>query len=75
MRQFFIKQPLKGKNGIFENQVNADEFVDRKIISVDKETILNGAGINLEIYEYKPYPKVIRRIFVSWQNHEGKGHG
>ena len=22
-----------------------------------KETILNGAGINLEIYEYKPYPK------------------
>ena len=31
----------------------ADEFVDRKIISVDKETILNGAGI----YEYKPYPK------------------
>lgn len=57
MRQFFIKQPLKGKNGIFENQVNADEFVDRKIISVEKETILNGAGINLEIYEYKPYPK------------------
>ena len=40
-----------------ENQVNADEFVDRKIISVEKETILNGAGINLEIYECKPYPK------------------
>lgn len=47
----------KVKTVFFENQVNADEFVDRKIISVEKETILNGAGINLEIYEYKPYPK------------------
>ena len=45
------------KTVFFENQVNADEFVDRKIISAEKETILNGAGINLEIYEYKPYPK------------------
>ena len=47
----------KVKTVFFENQVNADEFVDRKIISVEKETILNGAGINLEIYECKPYPK------------------
>lgn len=47
----------KVKTVFFENQVNADEFVDRKIISVEKETILNGAGINLEIYEYKPYLK------------------
>ena len=54
-RQF---QTLKSsKTVFFENQVNADEFVDRKIISVEKETILNGAGINLEIYECKPYPK------------------
>lgn len=40
----------------FENQVNADEFTNRKIISADKETVLNGAGINLETYEYKPFP-------------------
>ena len=52
-----IEQDGPEKFKEIENQVNADEFVDRKIISVDKETILNGAGINLEIYEYKPYPK------------------
>lgn len=40
----------------FENQVNADEFINRKIIPVEKETILNGAGINLQTYEYKSYP-------------------
>ena len=52
-----IEQDGPEKFKEIENQVNADEFVDRKIISVDKEAILNGAGINLEIYEYKPYPK------------------
>ena len=52
-----IEQDGPEKFKEIENQVNADEFVDRKIISVEKETILNGAGINLEIYEYKPYPK------------------
>lgn len=40
----------------FENQVNADEFTNRNIISAEKETVLNGAGINLEAYEYKPFP-------------------
>lgn len=40
----------------FENQVNADEFTNRKIIQPEKETVLSGAGINLETYEYKPYP-------------------
>ena len=52
-----IEQDGPEKFKEIENQVNADEFVDRKIISAEKETILNGAGINLEIYEYKPYPK------------------
>ena len=52
-----IEQDGPEKFKEIENQVNADEFVDRKIISVEKETILNGAGINLEIYECKPYPK------------------
>lgn len=39
-----------------KNQVNADEFTSRKIIQPEKETVLNGAGINLEIYNYQPYP-------------------
>lgn len=52
------KTAFKGVGTVFfENQVNANEFVNRKIISAEKETILNGAGINLDLYEYKPYPQ------------------
>lgn len=51
------KRAFKGVNAVFfENQVNADEFVNRKIISAEKEIVLNGAGVNLKEYEYKSYP-------------------
>lgn len=51
------KRAFKGVNAVFfENQVNADEFDNRKIISAEKEIILNGAGVNLKEYEYKSYP-------------------
>ena len=44
------------KTVFFENQANAAEFRTRKIISADKQLVLNGAGINLEHYTYEPYP-------------------
>ena len=51
------KIAFKKVNSVFfENQVNADEFVKRKILSAEKEIVLNGAGVNLEAYEYKSYP-------------------
>lgn len=40
----------------FENQGNAQEFIDRSIVSKDKITVLNGAGVNLEHYSFKEYP-------------------
>lgn len=46
----------KAKTVFFENKVNATEFVNRRIIPASKETILNGAGVNLEVYEEKQYP-------------------
>lgn len=46
----------KAKTVFFENRVNADEFVKRHIIPKHKETVLNGAGVNLNFYEYQPYP-------------------
>lgn len=46
----------KAKVVFFENQGNADEFVKRHIIAKHKETVLNGAGVNLNFYEYQPYP-------------------
>lgn len=46
----------RAKTVFFENEANAEEFRKRKIIQADKETVLPGAGINLEKYPYIPYP-------------------
>lgn len=46
----------KAKAVFFENQANADEFVKRGIIPKEKEVVLNGAGVNLDLYQYQPYP-------------------
>lgn len=47
----------KAKTVFFENDANAAEFRSRRILSAEKETILPGAGINLESYPYVPYPE------------------
>ena len=46
----------KAKTIFFENTANADEFVNRKITSENQQTILNGAGVNLDVYHVQPYP-------------------
>lgn len=46
----------KAKTVFFENNVNAEEFVKRGIIPASRETILRGAGVNLEVYKKQPYP-------------------
>lgn len=51
------KAGLKKANVVFfENQANADEFINRNIISKEKSLVLNGAGVNLELYKKQPYP-------------------
>lgn len=44
----------KVKAVFFENNGNAQEFIDRKLVSEDKIIVLNGAGVNLEHYAYTP---------------------
>lgn len=46
----------KARTVFFENKVNAEEFVMRKITPRSQQTILNGAGVNLELYRQQPYP-------------------
>ena len=46
----------KSKVVFFENEYNASEFVKRGIVKKEKEVVLNGAGVNLDSYEFKPYP-------------------
>lgn len=46
----------KAKVVFFENTANAEEFTKRKITPAHQQKILNGAGVNLEIYSKQPYP-------------------
>lgn len=54
----------KARTVFFENQGNAREFLDRKIIPASKITVLNGAGINLEEYPCVPCPENDRVHFL-----------
>ena len=47
----------KVKTVFFENEGNAREFLDRRIIPAEKITVLAGAGINLQEYPQRPYPE------------------
>lgn len=57
----------KVKKVFFENKGNAQEFIDRNIVSINKIKVLNGAGVNLQHYAFHDYPKddVIHYIFVG----------
>lgn len=54
----------KAKVVFFENQGNAQEFIDRKILSREQIAILPGAGINLEKYPLTAYPENDRMHFL-----------
>lgn len=54
----------KAKVVFFENEGNAQEFIDRKILHREKITVLPGAGINLEHYQLTPYPENDRVHFL-----------
>lgn len=47
----------KAKTVFFENEGNAEMFRKQKITPASQQTILAGAGINLEEYVYEPYPE------------------
>lgn len=40
----------------FENQPNAEEFVRRRITPRSRQQLLSGAGVNLEVFQYRDYP-------------------
>lgn len=57
----------KAKVVFFENDANRKLFIDEKIVAEEKTVLLNGAGVNLEHYSFKPYPKTepVRFLFVG----------
>lgn len=48
----------------FENEENARAFCEKKIITAEQETVLPGAGVNLEQYRMVPYPHHSRVHFL-----------
>lgn len=54
----------KARVVFFENEGNAQEFIDRKVLPRKKITVLPGAGINLEQYPLMPYPQNDRMHFL-----------
>lgn len=47
----------KAKTVFFENKGNAELFRKKRITPAKQQTLLAGAGINLEYYTYIPYPE------------------
>lgn len=57
----------KARVVFFENAANRQIFLDEKIVSPEKAVRLNGAGVNLERYSFRPYPKdkSVRFLFIG----------
>ena len=65
---FLYRNSLKkAKVVFFENDANRQLFINEKIVSEGKTVLLNGAGVNLEHYGFKPYPQAepVRFLFVG----------
>ncbi len=59
---FLYKAALKKATTVFfENSDNLNTLVTSGIISNDKTVLLNGAGVNLDYFDFKPYPDVGKR--------------
>lgn len=65
---FLYKVALKkAKVVFFENIENQQIFVREKIVEENRTYLLNGAGVNLEKYSFRPYPsdEEIRFLFIG----------
>ena len=62
---FLYRKALKKSERVFfENQPNADFFVEKKIIPREKTLVLSGAGVNSELFAYQPYPENEKTSFL-----------
>lgn len=55
------------KNVLFENEGNKQVFIENHIIKEETAVVMNGAGVNLEEYPFKPMPEEgpIRFLFIG----------
>lgn len=58
----------KAKVVFFENTENQNKFISNKILDITRACVLNGAGVNLEEYEFHNYPsnnKELKFLFIG----------
>lgn len=58
----------KAKTVFFENEENCCTFLDEKIVRREQTCVLNGAGVNIEYFQFEEYPSdesVVRFLFVG----------
>lgn len=58
----------KAKVIFFENKGNKEVFTTNKIVKEEKCVCLNGAGVNLDDFPFKPYPEnedIFRFLFIG----------
>ena len=57
----------KARCVFFENAVNMNFYIDNKITTRKQAVLLNGAGVNLDYYNYREYPQnnQFRFLFIG----------
>lgn len=57
----------KAKVVFFENSANLDVFLSEGIINKEQACLLSGAGVNLDHFNYTPYPHndVVKFLFIG----------
>ena len=55
--ELYKKALTKAKIVFFENRENADLFVEKGIVDRKKIKVLNGAGVNISLFNYEDYPE------------------
>lgn len=53
------------KKVFFQNNDDADMFINNKVVSKDKVTIINGSGVNLDKFTYEPLPDKPAFLFIG----------
>lgn len=61
-----FKYSLKRSSGVlFQNSDDLNEFIKHGLVDKNKCTIVNGSGVNLDIFKYSPIPKKDVFLFVG----------
>jgi len=72
IRKYVTKKYRKAFNiankVVFLNQDDKKQFINEKIVVEDKTEIINGIGVNLETFEYKPIKNDAHFIMVARLN-------